>query len=711
MRSVYRPFAVILRRNAPKDLALLVTIAGSLHAQEPFAPTDALGPYGRIVQSWIGLRVSPGREAHAMERIRELGDWRPGALGSLALTRGEGSPHRVVACGLDEPSYVVSHITEDGYLRVHVAGSRARPPLWDAMHLGQRLVVLTSERSNPARVRAVPAVFGVRSTHLWRGAASSAAAPVTMEDLWIDVGARNRAEVASLGIRLLDPVFRDMPDWSVRDAVVGPAAAARAGCAAVVVAAEQSPTSGRTTFVVSAQSSFSWTGLAGVLATLGEVDTLFIVHPAAQRAAGAPRGADPFARLRTRVGVLAGITVPARFPGTLVETIQESDLRSLFQDVARAAGVSGGPDPGHLRLSSASLRPPQPTDSLSRYAELLARLTDAYAVSGDEAPTRDVLRARLPAWARELALVDSAGNLILAMGPDRDTVVFVAHMDEVGFEVLRAQNGIVLLRQLGGFYPWLFTGQPALLHIPSLSGATSERAQGCRPTAGTALRGVFLPPDTSARESREVQAWFGELAPGASFDGLRVTGFKCASRLAATRFSARSIDDRLGSAALVLALDGIQPSKLDHKVIFVWSVREETGLGGARAAAAAFGPSVRRVHAVDTFVSADSPLETGRFAVAPIGAGAVVRALDNSSVTPPDEIERVVRIARGQGIPLQIGTTSGGTDGSAFAQLGAVYVGISWPLRYSHSPVEVVDLRDMRSLVRLVTALALAPFK
>ena len=109
------------------------------------------------------------------------------------------------------------------------------------------------------------------------------------------------------------------------------------------------------------------------------------------------------------------------------------------------------------------------------------------------------------------------------------------------------------------------------------------------------------------------------------------------------------------------------------------------------------------------FVSADSPLETGRFAVVPIGTGAVVRAIDNASVAPPDEIERVVRIARSAGVPLQVSLTNGGTDGSPFVSFGATYVGVSWPLRYSHSPAEVIDLRDMRSLARLVTALAMAP--
>ena len=398
----------------------------------------------------------------------------------------------------------------------------------------------------------------------------------------------------------------------------------------------------------------------------------------------------------------------SEMPGFAIELITEQSLRQLYDAVEAAAGVERAATPPRARLTAA-LRAAQPTDSLSRYAELLARLTDTYAVSGDEGPVRDVVRARLPTWARDLATVDTAGNIIVAFGPDRDTVVFVAHMDEVGFQVLRAQNGIVTLRQIGGFYPTLFAGQVALLHVPSLSGGSGDRAQGCRPTSGTALRGYFLPPDSAAARAREVRAWFGDQLNGVDASGLKVTGYKCSTRVGATRFTARSIDDRLGTAAQILALESVNREALDHKVIFVWSTREETGLDGARAAAAQFGPTVKRVHAVDTFVSADSPLETGRFAVIPIGTGAVVRALDNSSVAPPDEIERVVRIAARAGIPLVVSTTNGGNDGSVFVPYGAVDVPVSWPLRYSHSPAEVIDLRDLRSLARLIAALANAP--
>ena len=150
----------------------------------------------------------------------------------------------------------------------------------------------------------------------------------------------------------------------------------------------------------------------------------------------------------------------------------------------------------------------------------------------------------------------------------------------------------------------------------------------------------------------------------------------------------------------------LDPARLRHSVIFLWSVREEIGLEGAQAAANALGLRPIRVHAIDTFVSADSPLEPQNFALAPLGHGAVARALDNSSVTPPALVDSLVALARSRGIPLQVGTTNGGNDGSVFAAYGVPDVAIGWPLRYSHSPAETIDLRDVVSLAQLIQAVA-----
>jgi putative aminopeptidase FrvX len=177
-------------------------------------------------------------------------------------------------------------------------------------------------------------------------------------------------------------------------------------------------------------------------------------------------------------------------------------------------------------------------------------------------------------------------------------------------------------------------------------------------------------------------------------------------RLAGTRATGRSFDDRVGSAAQILAVRRLNPASLWHRVIFVWSVREEIGLEGAQAAAHALGLRPARVHAIDTFVSADSPLEPKNFALAPLGRGAVARALDNSAVTPAAYVDSLVAVARARGIPLQVGTTNGGNDGSAFAAYGVPDVAIGWPLRYSHSPAETIDLRDVASLADVIHAVA-----
>jgi len=63
-------------------------------------------------------------------------------------------------------------------------------------------------------------------------------------------------------------------------------------------------------------------------------------------------------------------------------------------------------------------------------------------------------------------------------------------------------------------------------------------------------------------------------------------------------------------------------------------------------------------------------------------------------------------VARTRGVPLQLGTTNGGNDGSTFTPYGVVDVAMGWPLRYSHSPAEVVDLRDVVSLGDLIQAIA-----
>ncbi len=337
----------------------------------------------------------------------------------------------------------------------------------------------------------------------------------------------------------------------------------------------------------------------------------------------------------------------------------------------------------------------QDSSRISEAVTILAPLIESYGVSGAEGPVREVVRRFLPAWAA--SETDTAGNLWVRIGRGDPVVVVVAHMDEIGFEVTSIRpDGTLELKTRGGFFGSLYEAEPALVH--------GDRGD---------VPGIFLPRDSGVTRHQPA-AVLAEVGAG-SRQAVEALGVRVGStltmpkqfvRLAGTRATGRSFDDRVGCTALLLALRHLDRAKLRHQVVFVFSVREEIGLEGAAAAAAALGTTAKRVHAIDTFVSADSPLELDNFGVAPLGAGAVARALDNSSITPPAAVDSLVSLARARGIKLQVGTTNGGNDGSMFAPYGVVDVAIGWPLRYSHSPAEVVDLRDVVSLADMIQAVA-----
>jgi putative aminopeptidase FrvX len=160
---------------------------------------------------------------------------------------------------------------------------------------------------------------------------------------------------------------------------------------------------------------------------------------------------------------------------------------------------------------------------------------------------------------------------------------------------------------------------------------------------------------------------------------------------------------------VITAANAIGTELQGRDVTFVWSTQEEVGLKGAAAfaeQAAKEGRIPDFVFAVDTFVSSDSPLESKRFADAELGKGFVVRALDNSNVVPPQYLARVVALAQEKSIPVQYGVTGGGDDGSVFLRYGSVDVALGWPLRYLHSPAEVIDTREFDALGKIVEVLA-----
>lgn len=664
---------------------------------------------------WVAMDAPTGHEHSATDRLqRDYGSWQRDRYGNLTRTVGTGSPHRVVACGLDSFAYAVSQITAEGYLRLHRIAAGSRHPLWDQAHEGQHLRILT--REGP-----LVGVSAIANGH-FASQHQNETDIVTQNDLWLDVGATSQQQVADMGIQLLDPVVRNLPAWYYANEVAGPNAGTRLGCAAVLSAAEAGVNGGQgsTSYVLSVQHAFNWAGLAASLRWLPPPDELILLLP------GEAQHRDEVVEsVNSRLDAVLADRGPASIhviapavgdPGALMERMNLAAANALLASVIRAIDPSASPGewlPAPARANVLNDEPER-RGAIGNPARLMAiaatldRLAETVAVPRHEGPVRRQVYDALPEWARNRAEVDALGNLWVEFGkPDGEATVFIAHMDEVGWEIDGiAPDGTVSLARRGGVVVTAWEGQPAVLQLDPGFAASSEAEPAL-------LRGVFLTrsnPETKQPES--VSAWFGmdgaELAVAGVTTGMGVTLLKEGHRMGPYRYAARSMDDRVGVTSLLKAIQEIDPEQVASRIVFAWSVQEEGGLIGAAELAKVFGPTSRRAYSIDTFVSSDTPLESPHFAYAPLGNGPVLRSVENSSMATPYEFDRNRGIAAAAGLTVQYGLTQGGTDGTEFTFYGAPNAGLSWPGRYSHSPAEISDLRDIAGLIDLIKAMVAA---
>ncbi len=704
-------------------LLALPAMASPMRAQSAPLVTAAGPAASAAVASWTAVDVATGYETRLTPRLADaMPGWTMDQWGNLVRTVGSGSPHRVLACALDAPAYSASQIRDDGYLRVHRIGRGSRHPLWDQQHEAKPVRILTPRGP----------VVGVvaRANGHFAAQHRNETAVVSADEVWVDVGAESREDVEAMGIGLLDPIVRQLPPWVMEGGqIAGPVVGQRTGCA-VVAALGNAPADGpgTTTFLMAASSGFGDIGLASAIRRGPSVDEVIYLaggsaDPVDQRRPVDDAGDMGLALGEVGLSELRWIEVKVARPGAHLEWIAPGEVERYARVAAEAIGRSGASVDWVHAPSAAEPLEVALDPGLREVLEPLDALVETYGVSGHEWGVRRALLEALPAWARERAIVDGIGNVIVEMGPDRDTTVFMAHLDEVGYEVTAIDdNGEVQLRTMGGALNSAWEGETALLHFdPSGAPSTADgdgqnldprwKDHSLHADARAPLRGIFSQrDDADTRNPRTPTAWFG--VDGAALgalgvrEGMQVTMYKEGLRLGANRFVARGLDDRAGTTALLLALGRIGPETLDHKLIFTWSVHEEGGLFGAEAMAVRYAATARRIYSVDTFVSSDTPLESPHFAFAPLGDGPVLRATENSGVSPDAERARVFGIAREAGITIQMGLTQGGTDGTQFTYRGAPNQGLSWPGRYSHSPGEVLDLRDLAGLVDLIEAVA-----
>lgn len=271
-----------------------------------------------------------------------------------------------------------------------------------------------------------------------------------------------------------------------------------------------------------------------------------------------------------------------------------------------------------------------------------------------------------------------------------------AHIDEIGLIVTGVDDaGFVRVAACGG------TDRRALI-------AAEVVVRGDK-----AYPGVFcsIPPHLSGLEDDGKIPLVPELGIDIGLDAKRArrhvkAGDRVSFRpnftaLAGERVSGKSLDDRAGVAAVLRCLDLLAGEELDWDLAAVFAVQEELGCRGSAvtayrvAPAAAVAVDVSFAHTPDA-----DPAKCGRLGEGPMLGWAP--GLDDGMT------RRLRALAKEGHIPLQDEVMGGDTgtdaDSIADARAGVPTALLSIPLRYMHTPAELIDLRDVENTARLMAA-------
>jgi tetrahedral aminopeptidase len=340
--------------------------------------------------------------------------------------------------------------------------------------------------------------------------------------------------------------------------------------------------------------------------------------------------------------------------------------------------------------------------------DLLKRLSETPGVPSREEQIRHVVIEALSPLVDEIA-VDPMGNVVGRKRGARSEsggapgsvrrVMIAAHMDEIGFLVRHVgEKGFLRLQAVGGFDPKTLVAQRVLVH-----------------TAGGALRGVMMPsggkpPHLMSADEHpkppKVEDFFVDVGlPGEQVQaqveiGDFVTLDRPAERVGES-IVGKCMDDRAGVFVMIEALRALRSHEVE--IVAVATVQEEVGLRGA--ATAAFGVEPDVGIALDGTLSMDIPGVEEHDRITHLGKGVGIKVMDSSSISDPRLVRHFRDIARRDNIPFQMEVLPrGGTDAGAMqrARGGMPAITLSVPMRYVHTPNEMVSEVDIEAAVNLL---------
>ncbi|MGA2403582.1 MAG: M42 family metallopeptidase [Syntrophobacteraceae bacterium] len=334
--------------------------------------------------------------------------------------------------------------------------------------------------------------------------------------------------------------------------------------------------------------------------------------------------------------------------------------------------------------------------------DLLRELVLLPGLSGYEAGVAECIVGKIQPHAT--AEVDAIGNVTATVGSGAPRMLFASHMDEIGMMVSYIEpDGFLRIRKIGLLDDRLLIGRAVeiMTRATRIPGVIGIRPPHLMPALDDYEKLRHVPTwdeiaidvGTSSREETEAL-------------GIAVTDPIVFKKdfivLNGNRYAARGLDDRFGCALLVRLLEEASKMDLDRQITFAWTVQEEIGAVGGQALSARNAWDI--MFAVDSFASADVPGVPLHYGPCALGKGPVIRSMDHRSISTPGLAKWAIDLARRNGIPLQFGPTGGYTDGLHFLARGVPVLMLSVPVRYMHSPVEMIDRRDLEGLFRLLMA-------
>jgi len=352
--------------------------------------------------------------------------------------------------------------------------------------------------------------------------------------------------------------------------------------------------------------------------------------------------------------------------------------------------------------------------NLEEIKSLLERLSNAHGISGHEKEVREILQNEIKPYVDEIK-IDKLGNLIATKNGSGPSVMIAAHMDEIGFMVKYIDDkGFIYFSKSGSWFDQTLLNQRIVIHTKNghILGVVGSKPPHIMKVEETKriieIGDMYI--DIGAKSKKDAEKIGVQVGDTITLD----RKFKSLSNNIVT---GKAFDNRAGLVMMIEAAKLLSKSKneIKAKIYFVGTVQEEVGLKGARTSAYSLNPDV--AIATDVNIPGDHPGVEKKHSSLEIGKGPSITVSDAEGigiVVAESVLDWMKDIAKKNKIPYQLSVTEGGMTDAAIINMtkqGIPSGGICVPTRYIHSPVEVLDLNDLKNCSKLIAECVKSAYK